>query len=282
MSAEVWGLVLTAALGHALWNFAARKVAGNTVVLWFSFTLGNALMIPFCAYQWWQGAGPNLTWLSGICLLATGVFHGFYFILLARAYEHGEISLVYPIARGSGIGLTAFIAWLVLGEEISFSGAGGIGLIFAGILCLGTPALREQTHGLKLALGVGATIVAYSLVDKIGVGYMQPFYYICGMWIISTLFWTPFVLRKSGPSLSTTFRTYWNYIALIGPASLGTYMLILYAYSKGPISYIIAARESSVSIGALLGFSLLKERLTLSKICGIIAIAGGLGLIKAG
>jgi len=281
MTAEVWGLVLTAAVGHALWNFAARKVAGDMAVLWLSFGLGIVVMIPVCVYVWWQGSPPILTWTGGICLLATGTFHALYFAFLARAYEHGEISVVYPVARGSGVGLTASVAWLGLGEDISPLGAAGIALVFAGILCLGAPALKQQTHGLTLALGVGLTIVCYSLVDKIGVGQMQPIYYITGMWILGTLLLAPFVVRQCGATLLSTIRTAWPYILLIGLALLGTYLLILLAYTKGPISYIIAARESSVILGAALGFFLLRERLTVFKVVGILAIAGGLALIKA-
>jgi len=282
MSADVWTLVLFAAVGHALWNLAARKVAGDMAVLWLAFSLGIFVLVPLCIFIWWQGVPLVLTWPGALCLLATGVFHAAYFALLGRAYEQGEISLVYPIARGSGIGLTAFIAWSLLQEDISPLGAVGIGLIFAGILFLGASVIRQQTRGLKLALGVGLTIVCYSLVDKIGVGHMHPLYYICGMWIISTLMRAPFILRQYGSSLPDIARRSWRYIAAIGLGSLSTYFLILYAYTQGPISYIIAARESSVVIGAALGFIFLREPITTPKLIGIATIAGGLVLLKAG
>ena len=79
----------------------------------------------------------------------------------------------------------------------------------------------------------------------------------------------------------TTARVRWQTIALIGVASLGTYFLILYAYTQGPVGYIVAVRESSVVLGALLGWVFLQERLTLLKATGILAIVGGLVLIKA-
>ena len=110
---------------------------------------------------------------------------------------------------------------------------------------------------------------------------MHPTYYITGMWIIGTLLRAPFVLREEKVSLPATLRAFWPYILLIGLASMGTYLLILYAYTLGPISYIIAARESAIIIGAGLGFIFLKERLTPCKTVGIITIAGGLALIKA-
>ena len=281
MSNEVWGLVLTAAVGHALWNFAARKAAGDAAVIWLSVAVGTLVAVLLCAYTWWQGAPPTLSWPGGLCLVATGIIHGLYFTLLAEAYEHGEISLVYPVARGSGVGLTALAAWLALGEDISLLGASGIALVLAGIFCLGAPALKHQTRGLQLALGVGLTITCYSLVDKIGVGYVQPLHYITGMWLISTLVCSPWVVRRYGAGLLTTARVRWQTIALIGVASLGTYFLILYAYTQGPVGYIVAVRESSVVLGALLGWVFLQERLTLLKATGILAIVGGLVLIKA-
>ena len=281
MSTEVWGLVLTAAVGHALWNFAARKVAGDAAVMWLSVVVGALVAVLLCAYTWWQGAPQTLSWRGGLCLLATGIIHGLYFALLAAAYEHGEISLVYPVARGSGVGLTALVAWLVLDEDISPLGASGIALVLAGIFCLGAPALKHQTRGLQLALGVGLTIVCYSLVDKIGVGYVQPLYYIAGMWLIGTLVRAPWAVRRYRAGLLTAVRVHWPTIALIGVASLGTYLLILYAYTQGPVGYIVAVRESSVVLGALLGWCFLRERLTLLKATGILAIVAGLVLIKA-
>ena len=281
MNAEVWGLVLTAAVGHALWNFAARKAAGDAAVIWLSVVVGALVAVLLCAYTWWQGAPPLLSWPGGLCLVATGLIHGLYFALLAEAYEHGEISLVYPVARGSGVGLTALVAWLALGEDISLLGASGIALVLAGIFCLGASALKHQTCGLRLALGVGLTIVCYSLVDKIGVGYVQPLYYIAGMWLIGTLVRAPWVVRRYGAGLLTTARVHWQAIALIGGASLGTYLLILHAYTQGPVGYIVAVRESSVVIGALLGWIFLEERLTPLKATGLLAIVGGLMLIKA-
>ena len=101
------------------------------------------------------------------------------------------------------------------------------------------------------------------------------------MWIIATVVRMPFVVRQYGADLLATARAFYGYIALIGAGSLATYLLILYAYTQGPVSYIIAARESSVVIGALLGWIFLKERLTAVKTIGILAIAGGLMLLRA-
>ncbi len=284
MSSEVWALVLIAAIGHALWNFAARKVSGDITVLWLSFALGTVVMLPICAFVWWQGTPLPLTQPAILCLLATGILHAVYFALLARAYEEGDISMVYPVARGSGVGLTALAGWSILGEEISTLGAAGIGLILCGIIALSAPALLNghDRRSFKIALGVGLSIVAYSLVDKIGVAHMPLLYYIGGMWLLGTLLRWPFVWRQRRGTFLKTAQEQWQPIAFIGLGSLGTYLLILYAYTKGPVSYIVAARESSVVIGAILGFVFLKEHFTPLKLVGVLGIAAGLVLIKMG
>jgi drug/metabolite transporter (DMT)-like permease len=284
MSAEVWALVLTAAVGHALWNLAARNVAGDIAILWLAFALGNIIMLPICAYMYWQGVPLLLTPPAVICLLATGAIHAVYFALLAWAYEHGEISLVYPVARGSGVGLTALAGWALLAEEITILGAVGIGCVLCGIFALGAPALMRggDRHSFKLALYAGLSIVTYSIIDKIGVAHMQPVYYISGMWILSTLLRWPFVWRDRRGTFGTTARQHWRSIAFIGLGSLGTYLLILFAYTKGPVSYIVAARESSVVVGVILGFIFLRENVTRLKLIGVLGIAAGLALIKMG
>jgi drug/metabolite transporter (DMT)-like permease len=284
MSTEVWTIILIAAIGHALWNLAARKISGDITVLWLAFALGTAVLMPICAFIWWQGTPLVLTQPAVLCLLATGILHAIYFALLSWAYEEGEISMVYPVARGSGVGLTALAAWSILGEHISLLGAAGIGLILCGILILSAPALLRghDRRSFKLALGVGLSIVAYSLVDKVGVSHMPLLYYVGGMWLLSTLLRWPFVWRLRRGTFLTTARQQWRSIAFIGLGSLGTYLLILYAYTKGPVSYIVAARESSVVIGAILGFVFLKEHFAPFKLVGVLGIAAGLILIKMG
>jgi drug/metabolite transporter (DMT)-like permease len=278
-------MVMIAAVGHALWNVAARQVAGDIAVLWLSFALGTLAMLPPCIYLWWQNGPPQLTEAALLCLLATGLLHAAYFALLAWAYETGEVSLVYPIARGSGVGLTALGGIALLGETVTPSGGTGIGLVLIGIGLIGIPALRSaqaQRRSFVLALAVGLSIVAYSLVDKIGVGHMHPIYYITGMWLLGSLIrWPSVWLRRRG-TMWQTARTHYRHIAFIGLGSLGTYLIILYAYTLGPVSYIVAARESSVVIGSLIGFFFLHEKYTPLKLVGVLSIGAGLALIKVG
>ena len=106
MSTDVFVLVLLAAFGHAGWNFATRWVSGNFQVVWLSTWAGTAVLTPFViAISLRTENWPAISPLAVACVVATGLIHALYFILLARAYRREEISVVYPLARGSGIGI---------------------------------------------------------------------------------------------------------------------------------------------------------------------------------
>ena len=283
MSAEVWTWVMLAAVGHALWNAVARQVAGDIAVMWLAFAVGMIVMIPPSIYVWWKSGPPNLNSMTLLCLLATGIIHAIYYALLSWSYEGGEISLVYPIARGSAVGLTALGGVTLLDETVSLFGGMGIALVLVGIGLIGLPALRNslpQRRNVLLALSVGLSIVAYSLVDKIGVTLIHPLYFITGMMFLASLLRWPFVWAQRRGTLWTTLRTHFKQIVFIGTVSMGAYLLILYAYTLGPVSYVVAARESSVVIGALIGFAFLGEKYTSLKLVGVLSIAAGIAFIK--
>ena len=134
MSLGIFIFVLAAAIFHALWNFAARKVSGNLVVIWLALLTGCVLIFPVVIVIVIYGdSNGSFTIYNVSCVISTGVLHAVYFALLSRAYERSEISVVYPIARGTGVGLTAICALLLLKEEISILGAIGILMILIGI-----------------------------------------------------------------------------------------------------------------------------------------------------
>jgi len=284
MTLRLFLIVLSAAICHAGWNFAARKVSGDLVIIWLSLFAGCLLLLPVglsfipdCEFYHSfsvQGMGY---------MVATGVIHAIYFALLSKAYEQNEISHVYPIARGSGVGITSIFAWFVFKEDISYIGSFGICLILMGILLMGNPIIKHEgaPRGLKHALGVGTSIAAYSLIDKVGVSKVYPALYIWAMFFISAVLLAPFVIRQHRGSILEKIRKYPHYILFIGTGSIGTYLMILFAFRIGFVSYIVAVREFAVVVGALLGIVFLKERLTLSKAAALVTITAGLILIKA-
>jgi drug/metabolite transporter (DMT)-like permease len=285
MTIGIFTLVIAAALFHALWNFVARKVKGNLVIIWLALFAGCFALLPGIIVL--AGLGRISLQVPATAvgyIIATGLIHGAYFNLLARAYERGEISVVYPILRGSGIGLTAILASLILKEEISAIGLTGIGLVFSGILLMGIPFLRRgaEADQYRLALCIGVSIAAYSLVDKVGVGKMTPVLYIWFMFLIAAAVLWPAVMKRHRGEVLHTARANPGHITIIGIGSIGTYLMILFALQLTPVSYIVAAREFSVVIGTLLGVVLLREQMTTLKAAAIVFITLGLLFIKAG
>lgn len=288
MSLNLFLLVLFAAVFHALWNFTARRASGNLAVFWWSIWVSCLLLTPFAVGIGMEQSGDDFRRMIAdgyLYIIATGVIHALYFLFLGRAYEQGEISVVYPVARGSGIGVTAFLGWQILEEPVTLPGFVGILLISLGILSMGMSVIRQSVHikrGFVSALCVGATIVGYSMVDKLGVGIVHPVVYITGMFLLTAILVTPIVVVRFKKQLLGTARAMWRSILLIGIGAAGTYLMILYALTLGPVSYIVALREFAVVVGALLGVVFLKERLTPIKIGAILAITVGLVFIKMG
>jgi len=285
MTLYVFLLVLFSAFCHATWNFAARKAAGNLMAIWLGLWIGCAVILPAALGIIIRDGLRTIAELPAIsCIIATGLIHIVYFRLLAAAYEEGEISLVYPIARGSGIALTATIAGFILQEHLTPLGALGIGLVCLGIFSLSTASHRraENVKAIRLALGIGASIVAYSIVDKLGVSYVHPLVYIWSMFLIMAIGLTPVLIRRYRGQLWQAARQYKGYAAIIGIGSAGTYLMILFAFTMGPVNYIVAVREFAVVLGALAGVIFLKERLTPMKALAICVIVIGIIGIKLG
>jgi len=285
MSSSVFLLVLLSAIFHAGWNLAARKVSGNLMTVWLGLWLGCGLLMPaMIAVVVREGIHDLLQPPAFACVVATGLIHAVYFRLVAAMYRRGEISIVYPIARGSGIALTAVLAILVLKEEFTPSGALGIGLISAGIMALGAAGNKKRDNAVAVsaALGLGVTIVAYSLIDKVGVGYIHPVIYVWLQFLIAAIILTPFMTRRYRNGLGRDIRRTVGYAVIIGGGSIGTYLMVLFAFTMGPVGYIVAVRELSVVFGALAGIFLLKEECTALKLATIIFIAVGNVLIRLG
>jgi len=253
------------------------------MAVWLGLWLGCAVILPGAiGIIIYRGIHATVQLTGIFCIIATGLIHSVYFRLLAAGYEAGEISLVYPIARGSGIALTAILAGLLLKEQLAVLGSIGIGLVCLGIISLstGTRKRADDTKAVRLALCIGASIVAYSLVDKVGVSYVNPVVYICSMFLIAGIALTPMLLRRYRGALGREARENIGYALIIGIGSVGTYLMILFAFTRGPVNYIVAVREFAVVFGALAGIIFLKERFAITKALAICIIVIGIISIK--
>lgn len=269
-------LIILAAALHALWNFAAKKASGNFSVIWIGLAMATIAIIPFLFLL-----SPDQIFIleAWPFILATGIIHAFYFFYLAKAYEHGDISVVYPIARGSSIAGTAIAACLLLQEKISLVGAIGISFISFGIFLLGFKN-THQKRGIFFSIIVAILIITYSIIDKLGVSRAHPLIYIFGLTLLSTLFLTPYILISKRLELLLALKEMKKYSLTIGLGSIGTYLIILFVFQMTQVSYVVAAREVSVAFGALLGIIFLKEQNSAQKMFCITSIVIGMLLIK--
>jgi len=276
MTSVAFLLVVLAATLHALWNFATKKVRGDLSVIWIGSVMACVALAPFIFFL-----TPDQFAFSKVYpyIIASGIIHTIYFSALAKTYEQGEISIVYPIARGSGVVGTAIAAFLFLQERISVIGTIGILVIGSGIFLL---ILKNghQKRSIYFALLVGLMIISYSIVDKLAVGIAHPLSYLFGLTILYTLILTPYVMVKKRRELSIAWRSKKRYSLIIGLGSAGTYLIILFVFQMTQVSYVVAARELAVAMGATLGFFLLKEKFSVRRVLGITAIVLGVILIK--
>ena len=287
MSGIALGIVLTAAFIHAGWNFLAKKSHRKIVFIWWTLLATLIFYFPMFIFAASRATVSATGW---ICIIATIILHAFYFWFLGAAYERGDLSTVYPIARGTAPVLVPFLAAGWLGEFPSVLGGLGIGLVAVGIYTINLPGFslrslletwRAMRHGpVLLAFSTGIMTTLYTVVDKLGVQLVDPFIYIYLMFVLSVLFLAPWMFWRKRKELRDEWATNKRTIGIVGFMCLGTYLLVLSAMATpSKISYIAAGRECSIFFSALFGILLLKELHGLQKIAGAILIVLGVGCI---
>jgi drug/metabolite transporter (DMT)-like permease len=286
MTGLAFGLVLTSAVMHASWNFLAKTVGGGMAAVWLYSTIATVIYLPLAVavlivQQPTLGA-RELLFLGGTCLL-----HIAYYFLLQRGYHSGDLSLVYPLARGTGPALSVVGAILLLGERPSAGAFGGALLVSVGVFILmGNPfTLRGRDNGAAVIYGLlcGLSIAAYTLWDKQAVtAFLIP--PVILTWAGNAV--QAVVLAPNAARYRETVRAAWNdhRRAVIGVGILDSlsYILFLIALSFGTVSLLSPLRQTSILIGAFMGVRLLSEdasrrRLVAAGVMlvGLIALALG-------
>ena len=287
MTAFSLGLILLSALCHSTWNLLLKRSGNQEVFAWALLVAGSIALAPLGAVLFWLYpiAGPGW-WF----VLATMVLHVFYFLMLGRAYSRGDLSLVYPIARGIGPMLVPVLAVLILGESVAMLAVVGIALIVLGIFIvswwgrfrriLAKPSVLLQDAGTVYAVLTGLIITIYSLVDKRGVEHVQPFLYMYFLTLGSAVGIAPYILGRYGlaPVRQEWRENAWPILAA-GLLVFAAYGLVLTAFSLSRVSYISPAREVGIVVAVLMGVVLLKEPFGRGRLLGSAFIVGGLVFI---
>ena len=262
-------LVLVAAVLHAGWN-VLLKTSGDTLGTAVRLqALGTAILVPLGIAGWFLTDRPAIDPGGVGIALVSGVLEAAYFIFLAAAYARGDLSLVYPLARGSAPLLAVVLGVAILGENLSSGSLAGVACLLAGILLVARPwrafqaAGREHRGAIGFALATGATIAAYSAVDRVGVRILAPWLYgtILAVFATALLGTSVFVGRRlgviapapRGPDGASRGPLMRRRDAAAGVASLTAYLLILFAYSIAPLATVAPLRESGIVLAAAWG-----------------------------
>jgi drug/metabolite transporter (DMT)-like permease len=285
MTIVALALVLASAFAHATWNYLAKSSRDTYAFTWAFTSLAGLIYLPVSVTL-------SRTWLSLQALsfiTVTAFLHVLYFGLLNASYSRADLSLVYPVARGTGLALIPLGAVWLLQEHISFLGTLSILIIVSGVLTVhsrgrGRAALvglgkSLGESGSRLAVLTGVVIASYSLWDAHALSVTSPILLDAGIFAGQAILVAPFILIKK----RTAVRREWceRPFAVIAAAILSplAYFLVLTAITLSGVAYVAPTREIGMVFGVLLGWHSLKEGHAANRLLGsALIVAGVFGL----
>ncbi len=286
-------LVLMGALIHASWNIAAKKAGGDARFAFFSSVLMFFVWSPLCIWLGWHVI-PLWGWKEWTAVAISGFIHWLYFICLLTGYRKSDLTVVYPLARGSGPLLSSGVAVVVFGEQISAWGILGIaGVVLGVFLIAGGPGLFRAAHdpakkervmaGVFWGLLTGALIASYTILDAWAVKVLALSPILFDYWCnILRMPYSAIAVLRDVPEAKRLWVLQWKYAAIVGIFSPVGYVLVLYAATMAPVSHVAPAREVSMLFAALIGGQLLGETDRGLRVLGACCIAAGVMALAFG
>ena len=271
--------VLAAAACHAGWNALLKLNVAPVVATVLVAVAAGLLVLPLLPIT------PLPAAAAWPYIVASAIIHVAYFVALAEAYRWGDLSQVYPIARGTAPLLTAALASLWLNEALGSNGWAGVIVLAAGILLLTVKGARKLApfdhRAVAFALATSLTITAYTLVDGIGARLAgSALAYTVWLFIGDGITMAIYGALRVGPSLLKDFRAHWR-IATAGAAlSTAAYAIAIWAMTVAPIALVAALRETSVLFAALFGTVLLREPLLPVRLVAALLVMAGALLLR--
>jgi multidrug transporter EmrE-like cation transporter len=286
VSGLAFALVLTAALGHATWNVLAKHSGGGLEFIWL-FGAVSTVLLAVPALVAVLVVHPVLGWAQVLFIVGSGVLHIAYFVLLQTGYRVGDMSIVYPSARGTGVLAGTLGGIVVFGEHPGALALAGAALVVIGVVGAGASNARVSlaSAGPALAYGLltGAVIGAYTLWDKHAVDALAipPLFYYWGFNLITVLGMSWIVFRNP-----TGVQREWqrNKLPVLGVGILApaSYALVLYALVFTPVSFVSPVRETAIVFGTAMGIFLLREGNARMRLLASAVIAVGVVMLAVG
>jgi len=281
-------LVVVSAFLHALLSFYNKKAADKQAFIWWYELFSVIFFLPiFLYYLFTETPNPLGIYIG----LGVGVVHFIYWVSVAKSYDAGDFSQVYPITRAAPF-LVLIASVLLLKENISFLGVAGIIVTMFGIYVLHMSSISkrgflEPLHAIhkdkatRFAIITLFLVTAYSLIDKVGVTYTHPFLYVYLLNCSAFALFTPYIFSiRDRMQIRNEWRSSRKTIIISGFIGLFGYLLILLAFTMENVSYVVGLRQISVIFGVLLGSHLLNEGKRTTRLAGAIIIFLGALMIS--
>jgi drug/metabolite transporter (DMT)-like permease len=264
-------LALTAAVGHAVWNMLLARAGDPEAATAVAMLVGVAAFALPAAVDWHVQAS---VWPF---VLGSSLFELVYIALLAAAYRHSELSLVYPLGRGVAPVLVLVVGAAALGAGTNAEQAVGVCLVAAGVLLVRGPRRDADPRGLVFGLAIAACIAGYTLIDNSGVERASALAYLELVMILPAFGYAAIVTGFRG---RTALRAAVNGASIVaGLLILTPYALFLFALDLAAAAPVAAVRETSIVVATALGALVLGERVSRARWAGAFLVAGGVALV---
>ncbi|HEV7651299.1 MAG TPA: EamA family transporter [Actinophytocola sp.] len=278
-------LVVAAAVAHAGWNLCAKRVPdGGALFVWLTAAWSAVFQLPLAILGVVLAGGsvPAFWWLVAV---VSGLIHTAYFVILQRGYRIGDLSVVYPLARGTGPMLSVLAAIWLFGERpgpVALAGAAAVVLGVWVIGGLGSSGAGSWAVGAGYGILCGTTIAAYTLWDAHAVTTLavSPLILLAGTSIFETALLAPYALSRRA-RVAELWRGNRMPVLAVAVLSPAAYLLVLFALRLAPVSLVAPARELSIVVGSLGAWLLLREPNPGRRLAGAAIVLAGVAAIAA-
>jgi uncharacterized membrane protein len=276
--------VLIAAVLHAVSNLLFKGGRDSSAFLWWAIVVGAVWYGIFVSTQ----SSLLLSREALMVFIPSVIAEILYVRLITYGYANGDLSQVYPIARGTPPLLIAVLGAIFLGERLPWLGYVGIALLVFGIYLASLPSLDDVLKPLRalkhrptqLALLAAICVTIYTLLDKVGMAYASPMVYNWWVYAGIAVGYAPIALSHANrASARREWQTNWRLIVIASFATVGSYMFALMGLSLTAASYVGSVRATSVVMSALFGWLLLKERFGAVRVFAAAMMVVGLMLV---
>ena len=284
MTPLVLALVATGALAHAAWNLTIKRAGTSGAgFLWLTFAVGAVVFAPFGVWSL-AAEGADLWRWAGFAA-GSGALQVGYFLLLQRGYRVGDVSVVYPLARGTGPLLSVLLAVVLLGERPGWPVLVGALVVVVGVVTIGLAGGRAGSRasraGVLAGLAIGVVIAAYTLWDAtaVTVGGLPVVGLYWGSLLVQTALLAPWAARAP---LARIARRHVVAVPVVGILAPLAYICILLAIQLAPVSVVAPAREVSVVLVSLAGWLWFREPHPAQRLVGAAVVLLGVGVLTVG